>query len=159
MSESEANGAAFLCGSCRAHGRCRLGVGPIALTDDTALASVVCATTFHAGPRVAHGGWTAAVFDDVMGRSLGQRGIAAVTATLTTDFLKPVPVEEPLAILVSIDAHEARRWMLSATLSLVGDTTPLARAHGVWMERRSDHFERHEAGLKAHRAVRDAPAD
>ena len=129
------------------------------LTDDTALASVVCAATFHAGPRVAHGGWTAAVFDDVMGRSLAQRGVPAVTASLTTDFQKPVPVEEPLAIAVSIDAHEGRRWMLSATLSLVGDAAPLARARGVWVERRSGHFERHEAGLKAHRAVRDAAAD
>ncbi|MCU6453146.1 PaaI family thioesterase [Sphingomonas sp. A2-49] len=134
-------------------------MGPISLTDDAALAAVVCAATFHAGPRVAHGGWTAAVFDDVMGRSLGQRGIPAVTATLTTDFLKPVPVEEPLAIAVSIDAQEGRRWMLSATLTLAGDATPLARAHGVWVERRSDHFERHEAGLKAHRAARDTAAD
>lgn len=143
-----------LCGGCRSHGSCRLGVGPIMLRPDGATASLVCAETFHAGPRVAHGGWTAAVFDDVMGRSLVQGGVMAVTGTLTTDFLKPVPVEEPLEITVSIDGHEGRRWMLSSALRLAGGDVPLARARGVWVERRDDHFERHEAALRAHRETR-----
>ena len=116
-----------------------------------ARATAVCAETFHAGPRVAHGGWTAAVFDDVIGRSLVQRGTLAVTASLTTEFLKPVPVEEPLMIEVTIEAHEDRRWNMAAVLRLAGSDAPLARAHGVWVERRAGHFERHEAAMQSYR--------
>ena len=140
-----------LCGSCRAYGYCRLGVGPIAIEGDMARATAVCAETFHAGPRVAHGGWTAAVFDDVIGRSLVQRGTLAVTASLTTEFLKPVPVEEPLAIEVTIEAQEGRRWTMAAVLRLAAGDAPLARAHGVWVERRPDHFERHDAAMRTFR--------
>lgn len=146
----------FLCGSCRETGRCRLGVDAIMAEECGSTATVRCAELFHAGPRVAHGGWTAAMFDDVMGRTLGKRGLPVVTATLTTDFLKPVPVAEPMIVTVRIDAHEGRRWMLSAYLRLTGSDVDLARAGGVWVERRSDHFQRHEQRLIAHRAG-DAP--
>lgn len=140
-----------LCGGCREYGRCRLGVGPLVRDGMATRAELTCAEQFHAGPHVAHGGWTAAVFDDVMGRSLIARGIKAVTGSLTVDFLKPVPVNEPLAMAVSIDRQEGRRWMVSATLSLARGDAPLARANGVWVERRPDHFERHEAKMEAYR--------
>ena len=74
------DGGTQLCGSCRAHGHCRLGVGEFQLEAGITRAPVVCAEAFHAGPNVAHGGWTAAMFDDVMGRAVVQRGVKAVTA-------------------------------------------------------------------------------
>ena len=142
-----------LCGGCRAHGRCRLGAGPLVRDGARMRAEVVCAETFHAGPRVAHGGWTAAVFDDVMGRSMIGHGARAVTASLTVDFLKPVPIEEALVIEVLVDGREGRRWTLSATLRLAREEAPLARARGTWVERREGHFERHEAAMDAYRST------
>lgn len=140
-----------LCGGCRAQSRCRLGVGALRRDGSSTRAALICAEQFHAGPRVAHGGWTAAVFDDVMGRSMLLHGVQAVTGSLTVDFLKPVPVDEPLTIDVMIDGHEGRRWTLSAVLKLARADMPLARAHGVWVERRPDHFDRHEAQMLAYR--------
>lgn len=140
-----------LCGGCLAHGQCRLGVGALVRDGAATRAAVICAKHFHAGPQVAHGGWTAAVFDDVMGRSTILRGAPAVTGTMTVDFLKPVPVEEALVVEVLVEGNEGRRWMLSATLRLARGDVPLARAHGVWIERREDHFERHEAAMDAYR--------
>lgn len=142
----------LLCGGCRAHGHCRLGVGALVRDGGVTRADVICAAHFHAGPRVAHGGWTAAMFDDVMGRSTVLRGVPAVTGTMTVDFLKPVPVEEALVVEVRVEGNEGRRWMLSASLRLARDEAPLARARGVWVERRKGHFERHEAAMDAYRA-------
>jgi len=93
------------------------------------------------------------MFDDVMGRSMIVRGVQAVTGSLTVDFLKPVPVEEPLVAEVRVDGHEGRRWTLSAILRLARDEAPLARAHGIWVERRQGHFERHEAKMEAYRGT------
>lgn len=144
------DGVSVLCGGCRAQGRCWLGLGPIRIAGDMARAEAVCAEHFHAGPHVAHGGWTAAMFDDVIGRSLAQRGIAAVTASLTVDYLKPVPVESPLVVEVVKEGHEGRRLTMTATLRLEHSDL-LARAQGVWVERRADHFVRHEAAMRAYR--------
>lgn len=153
-----ATGVTPLCGSCRGHDRCRLGIGDFEPDGDRLRAPVVCAAFFHAGPRIAHGGWTAAVFDDVMGRSLAQRGLLTVTGSLTVDFLKPVPVEEPMTVEVTVEGRDGRRIALAAALFLSGDAAPLARARGIWVERRNDHFERHESALAEHRAAR-AQAD
>ena len=141
----------FLCGSCREAGHCRLGLGVIMLEEGGSSAEARCASKFHAGPRVGHGGWTAAMFDDVMGRTLAKMDLATVTATLTVNFLKPVPIDEPMIVSVSIGAHEGRRWQVSARLRLSGSDVDLATAEGVWVERRPDHFQKHEAALQAHR--------
>lgn len=143
-----------LCGGCRDLSRCRLGIGDFVPEGDRLCAPVECPASFHAGPRVAHGGWTAAMFDDVMGRSLGQRGLQAVTASLTVDFLKPVPIDEPMTVEVTVEGRDGRRIALVATLCLKGAATPLARARGTWVERRRNHFERHESALAEHRAAR-----
>jgi hypothetical protein len=141
----------MLCGACRGVGRCRLGVGDFLFDDQEMCATAMCRSVYHGGPGVAHGGWTAAMFDDVIGRSLGQRGARTVTASLTVDFLKPVPVDEPLIVEVRIESHVGRRWEMSALLRLAAGEAPLARAHGLWLERREDHFERHEAEMTAYR--------
>ena len=140
-----------LCGSCRAHGYCRLGVGEFQLDASITRAPVVCVEAFHAGPNVAHGGWTAAMFDDVMGRAVAQRGLRAVTGSLTVDFLKPVPVETPLTVEVVIEGREGRKVAVTAVLRLTRDDMMLAKARGTWVERRQDHFERHEASMEAYR--------
>ncbi|MEA3001804.1 MAG: hypothetical protein QOH81_592 [Sphingomonadales bacterium] len=141
----------MLCGGCKGLGRCRLGVGEFVFEDVVMHAPVVCRSVYHAGPGVAHGGWTAAMFDDVIGRSLGQRGVRAVTASLTVDFLKPVPVDEPLVVEVRVESRVGRRWQMSSLLRLAGAEAPLARADGLWLERRKGHFERHEAAMAAYR--------
>lgn len=155
MTSAPEETATPLCGTCRGHGHCRLGVGELVRDGQCIRAELVCAERFHAGPGVAHGGWTAAVFDDVMGRSMVKRGVQTVTGSLTVDFLKPVPIEEPLVIAVQVDGHEGRRWMLSAVLRLARDEAPLARAHGIWVERRQGHFERHEAAMDSYRSSDD----
>ena len=137
------------CRGCRSTtGACRFGADDfIALSDTSARARLSCPASFEGGPRVAHGGWTAAVFDDVLGRFLTHTGIKSVTATLTIDYLLPVPVEQPLELHLQITAREGRRSNLTGTLRLQGDARDLAVARGVWVELRPGHFERHESRM------------
>lgn len=147
---------AFLCGGCRNEGRCRLGLRTLVLEQDVARAVARCPSAFHGGPEVAHGGWTAAVMDDLIGRALAGWGMQAVTASLTVEYKKPVPVEEPLLAEARIATRAGRRFMMSAALMLATSGGLLASAHGVWVERRPDHFLRHAHEM---RGLRDSPAN
>ncbi|MFN3725967.1 MAG: PaaI family thioesterase [Allosphingosinicella sp.] len=143
-----ADDAIALCRYCQAQGFCRFGVGEFTLTGtERAEAQVRCAESFEAGPRVAHGGWTAAMFDDVLGRFLSRGRHRVVTGSLTIDYLRPVPVEEDLVATMWVVSREGRRWTVAGELRLAGGTEALARASGLWIERRPDHFERHEAAM------------
>ncbi len=149
-----------LCRGCRGQGFCRFGVGGFSASgEDGANASVRCPASYEAGPGIAHGGWTAAMFDDVLGRFLAHRGIAAVTGSLSVDFLRPVPIEENLIASVRIASRAGRRWHLEGSLRLAGAEGDLARATGLWVERRADHFKRHEDAMRDYReGRRDEPA-
>ena len=57
-----------LCGACRRLGACRLGLGREELQPDGSVHThLVCGPENEGGPDVAHGGWTAGVFDEVLG--------------------------------------------------------------------------------------------
>lgn len=138
-----------LCRGCRfGERRCRFGADNlIANNAKEAILRITCPADFQGGPDVAHGGWTAAVFDDVLGRFLSHTGLSTVTASLSVDFLMPVPVDRPLIVELQIDEREGRRIIMTGTLRLEGDPRPRATARGTWVERRPDHFTRHQAQL------------
>lgn len=148
-SASQMNDRVSLCRGCRVGGRnCRFGADDFVATGpDEAIVHLACPTDFQGGPDVAHGGWISGVFDDVLGRFLTHNGLLTVTATLTVDFLMPVPVEQPLTVMVRIEAREGRRLTMSGVLRLKGDPHDRATARGVWVERRADHFDRHRAQI------------
>ena len=148
----------MLCGGCRAAGACRLGIGLLVLEQRAGSSAVVrCDPKHRGGPNIAHGGWTAAVFDDAMGRTLAMLDAGTVTASLTIEYLRPVPVDEELLLRVMIGLREGRRWNVSASLQLARAPTELARATGVWIERRADHYERHSEELKEYRSSIEGP--
>jgi hypothetical protein len=57
-----------------------------------------------------------------------------VTATLTVDFLRPVPIVVPLRLTARVDRRDGRRWYLSGDLRLVQGDVVLARGNGVWID-------------------------
>ena len=132
---------------------CRFGADDFdALSPDEGVARLICPGDFDGGPEVAHGGWIAGVFDDVLGRFLSHGGVKSVTATLSVSFLMPVPVQRPLILTTRIVSREGRRITMSGTLRLEGETQDRATAEGVWVERRTDHFERHRAQMSGARS-------
>ncbi|WGM47253.1 hypothetical protein KOAAANKH_02128 [Brevundimonas sp. NIBR10] len=142
-----------LCRGCRVGARaCRFGADDFVAIDlNEGRVCLTCPFDVQGGPDVAHGGWISGVFDDALGRFLTHRGLLTVTATLTIDFLMPVPVERPLILTVRIEKEDGRRRFMSGSLRLEGDDRDRATAHGVWVERRPDHFDRHQAQMSGFR--------
>ena len=146
--------ALVLCGACKRLGFCHLGLAAESLDADGALiARLTCPRDHEGGPGVAHGGWTAAAFDEVLGHVSLLHGQMAVTATLTVDFLKPVPIERELQARGWIERREGSRIYIRGELRLSGSGALLGSAHGVWVARDYGHFERHRQWL----AQQDSP--
>lgn len=135
--------ALALCGGCRASGQCRLGLTSWHLSAEGVRVSATCPESWVAGPAIAHGGWTAAVFDDVVGRSVVARGERPVTAHLGVDYLLPVPVEHALSVRAHVARAEGRRRHVEAVLELASTGEVLARAEATMVVVDESHYERH----------------
>jgi len=93
---------------------------------------------------VAHGGWTAASFDEVLGHLVLLHGGMAVTGQLTIEFLRPVPIERDLEIRAWIEGSEGHRLQIRGELTLAGSGAVLGRAHGTFVQRDNPaaHFDK-----------------
>ena len=107
----------------------------------------VCPATYEGGPMVAHGGWTAAMMDELMGTCSNVRGSLTVTGTLTITYVKPVPIERELVCTARVEGQEGRRRHVRGEIRLASTGALLASAEGIFVEARQDHFGRHEAWL------------
>jgi len=141
-------GGVGLCGSCRRTRICRLGVLTERLDDGVLRCDVVCGEEHEGGPGVAHGGWTAAVLDEMLGHIAPFHGVLAVTGTLHVRYLKPIPIGRPLTGRAIVDLRDGSKWHISGALSLATSGVDLARASGIWVERPPlDHFADFEQWL------------
>jgi acyl-CoA thioesterase FadM len=96
---------------------------------------------------VAHGGWIASVFDEVVGRLPEMYGHPSVTAEMTVTYLRPVPIGRQLVVRSWRNSCEGRKWSLEGSMVIASTGVELARAHGLWVERKPDHFERYASWL------------
>ena len=53
---------------------------------------------YQGGAGFLHGGIIALLLDEAMGKVCRFRGVRAVTAELTIEYLKPIPVEQPISV-------------------------------------------------------------
>ncbi len=153
MSDKQPN--VKLCESCSRSGVCRLGLTSERLIEPGAsLTELVCGAEHEGGPGVAHGGWTAAVMDEVLGHLNLLSGQMAVTGELTVQFLKPVPIERPLELRAWCEGVDNGRRRNRGELRLASTGALLATAQGVFVERDASHFERYRRWI----ASQDAEA-
>ncbi len=144
-----------LCGACSRTGVCRLGLTEEQLVEPgVSLTRLVCGAEHEGGPGVAHGGWTAAAMDEVLGHLNLLSGRMAVTGELSVQFLRPVPVERPLELRAWCEGAENGRRRHRGELRLASTGALLATAHGVFVERDQSHFERYRRWI----AEQDAQA-
>lgn len=142
---------AELCGGCRERATCRMGVLDWATDHDASAVTcrVVCSAADSAGPGIAHGGWTAGVFDDVLGRLPRALGERAVTGSLSVVYRRPVPVEHELELRGRIVDRSGRRRTVEGDLRLAATGALLASATTVLVLVDDRHFPRHEQWLAA----------
>jgi acyl-coenzyme A thioesterase PaaI-like protein len=152
---SPENDQVYLCGACARTGACQFGVGrERLLPDGSSETLLVCSAEHEGGPGVAHGGWTAAVFDEILGHMPLLHGQLAVTGQLSVSFVKPVPIERPLRAVARVDRREERKWHISGELTLAATGALLGRGEAVLVLRDPGHFTRHREWLATQDAVR-----
>ena len=134
------------CHSCSQKKVCRYGIDSLEFRDDAMHAVAVCRDG-EGGEGVAHGGWIASVFDEVVGLLPDAYGHSTVTAEMTITYIRPVPINRELLVRSWQSSRDGRKWLLEGVMSIASSGDELARARGLWIERRPDHFDRHVAWL------------
>jgi uncharacterized protein (TIGR00369 family) len=98
--------------------------------------SVVClpviAERFEGPPGCAHGGIIATLLDEAMSKSVLARGLTAMTRQMEIEFLRPVPLREPLRLEGRLLRSEGRKhWSEARILSASGRV--LAEGKGLFI--------------------------
>ncbi len=86
---------------------------------------------YEGPPHGVHGGWVAALFDDVLGQVQGLAGDPGVTAVLTVRYRHVTPIDEELRFEGWIEEERGRRISTRATCH-AGDTLT-AEAEGLFV--------------------------
>lgn len=83
-------------------------------------------------PGYCHGGIIATILDEAMAKLNQPHQVTAVTAHMAIDYLRPVPLNQPLRAQARETANRGRRRFRSATL-LNDEGTALACATGIFI--------------------------
>ena len=91
---------------------------------------VVLGIALEGAPGRAHGGATAALFDDLMGATQRVTGLSGYTRSLEVSYLGPMPTDQ----MVSYRAYLSEQSQDTFTIEAVAthDSQPLAKARGVF---------------------------
>jgi acyl-coenzyme A thioesterase PaaI-like protein len=131
----------FGCGEGQAHGlhlAARAGEG-VGVT-----AEFTVREAHQGAPGLAHGGAVAAAFDEALGALQVFFGEPAVTASLQTEFRRPVPVDSVLHLQCRVDAREGRKLWVSGVARLDGPDGPVAaKASALFVFVPREHFSEH----------------
>ena len=135
----------LLCHGCGAAGACRFGIRDVRLDDEGVVhADISCSSAFQGAPGMAHGGWIAAVLDEITGFLTILRAGFAVTANLRVDFKRPVPLDEPLLLLAREESSNDGRWHVHGELRHAASEALLASADAVYVQRDARYFARED---------------
>lgn len=83
---------------------------------------------YEGTPGVVHGGFVAAVFDQLLGAAAATTGQAMVTGTLTVRYRRPTPVGTELVFRTGLEAAEGRRLVVSGRCQAGEEVTAEAEA-------------------------------
>ena len=95
--------------------------------------ATVSLTRLHEGPPgYLHGGIIATLLDEAMSKLNRPLDVLAMTRNLEVEYLRPCPIETPLALVAQHDRRDGRKLFHSATITHP-DGTVLARARGFFL--------------------------
>jgi acyl-coenzyme A thioesterase PaaI-like protein len=76
---------------------------------------------YEGPPGLVHGGFTAMLLDHALARAARSAGHGGLTASLTVNFRRPVPLGLPLAVEGRLESVDGRRATARATLTTADD--------------------------------------
>ena len=148
----------FACGELNEHGlHLQLHVGHARCTTEFTLDE-----RFQGWDGIAHGGIVSTILDEVGAWALLDQDSWGLTARLTIDFRRPVPIGRPLQAEGEIVERRRRVTRTRARLVDAGSGEVLARAEATYVdaphETRTRLRERYELRLDARPAEAEAPS-
>ena len=115
-----------------------------ASTEDVAVGSVRFPASFEGSPGSVHGGYVAAVFDELFGLTLSSTEKPGMTGTLTVRFENPCPVDTQLRLEGRVRKMSGRKIITEATMHAGDELVAEAEALFVTVD-----LERYEGFAKA----------
>lgn len=88
----------------------------VTFTEDVIEATVTLGSLYEGPPGCVHGGFVAAMFDEVLGAAQVYSGKAGMTGRLTVHYRSPTPLDEPLQLTARLVKVEGRKILCTATL-------------------------------------------
>lgn len=107
-------------------------------------------SAYEGPPHGVHGGWVAALFDDLLGATQGLAQRRGVTARLTIRYRHITPLDEELRLASWIELDRGRRLVARATCH-AGDTLT-ADAEGLFVHVDFNQIQERMRGRRAQRA-------
>ncbi|MDF3141936.1 MULTISPECIES: PaaI family thioesterase [unclassified Streptomyces] len=107
----------------------------------------------HEGPPgYGHGGMSAMLLDELMGRACAAAGMAGLTVSLQMRYHRPVPLETPLRVLARVTGTGDRKIFVSGSITTRTDPdAPLVTADGVFVTPDPDRARALFPGLRPQR--------
>lgn len=116
---------------------------PIEVGNDGSVRSEVTMRPIHEGPPGGvHGGWVAALLDQLLGAANIAYGVGAMTAELTIRYRKPTPIGVPLVLSARTDSIDGRQVRASGEIAADGVVT--AEARGLFIRPTAERLARHQ---------------
>lgn len=83
---------------------------------ENVVGSVILGAAYQGHPGFAHGGYLAALMDEILGALAERHASPIATAGLTIRYRRPVTVDEPLTVTGSVVSRDGRRLTLQGAL-------------------------------------------
>jgi acyl-coenzyme A thioesterase PaaI-like protein len=104
----------------------------VRMCEDGSVVGEVTMRAIHEGPPGAvHGGWVAALLDQLLGHANAAVGVGGMTAELTVRYRRPTPYGVPLEVRARSDRVDGRR--VEASGEVVADGIVTASAKGLFL--------------------------
>ena len=100
---------------------------------DEVIGSCTFGRPYEGPPGHVHGGWIAAVFDELLGMAQALSGSPGMTAKLTINYRKPTPLHLPIRYVGRIDRIEGRKIFTVAQAYRTDTNELLDEAEGLFI--------------------------
>jgi acyl-coenzyme A thioesterase PaaI-like protein len=94
---------------------------------------------YEGPPGAIHGGWVAALLDQLLGHANAISGVGGMTIELTVRYLRRTPYDVPLRLRARTDSVDGRR--VRASGEIVADGVVTAEASGVFLQPTAERIE------------------
>lgn len=107
-------------------------------SDDSVEGEVRFGSAYEGPPGCVHGGYIAAVFDELLGATQSLSGTQGMTANLTVDYRRPTPLHSTLVLEGTLVSFEGRKIVTRGVIRHDGEVT--AEAQGLFIAMSPEMF-------------------